>query len=248
MYTLEVIAFTIASCLKAASAGAQRIELCDNPGEGGTTPSYGMIRMAREKTSLQLYPIIRPRGGDFLYSDEEFSIMMQDIRICRETGCDGVVIGLLKPDGTVDSIRTARLVNAAYPMGVTFHRAFDRTRDAEEALEQVIQCGCERILTSGLRPGVNEGADILKLLVEKAEDRIIIMPGSGLRSDNIESIARITGAREFHSSARRNVQSDMSYQNPGMSEQLQVTDLDNEEVRAMAVILRKLQGELETEA
>jgi copper homeostasis protein len=248
MFTLEVIAFNIASCIKAEKAGAHRIELCDNPGEGGTTPSYGMIRMAREKTSLQLYPIIRPRGGDFLYSDDEFMIMMRDIQVCREAGCEGVVIGLLQPDGTVDKMRTARLVNAAYPMGVTFHRAFDRARNAEEALEQVIQCGCERILTSGLRPGVNEGVDTLKMLVEKAGDRISIMPGSGLRAANIESIARKTGAREFHSSARRNVQTGMLYQNPGMSEQLQVTDLDDEEVRAMAVILRKLQGELETEA
>jgi len=131
-------------------------------------------------------------------------------------------------------------VNAAYPMGFTFHRAFDRTRDAEEALEQVINCGCERILTSGLRPGVNEGADTLKLLVDKAEDRIIIMPGSGLRSVNIETIVRKTGAREFHSSARKNIMSNMSYQNPAMAEQLQLTDLDEEEVRAMAGILRSL--------
>jgi copper homeostasis protein len=248
MFTLEVIAFNIASCIKAEKAGAHRIELCDNPGEGGTTPSYGMIRTAREKTALQLYPIIRPRGGDFLYSDDEFTIMMRDIQVCREAGCEGVVIGLLQPDGTVDKMRTARLVNAAYPMGVTFHRAFDRTRDAEEALEHVIQCGCERILTSGLWPGVNEGVDTLKLLVRKAGDRIVIMPGSGLRSANIESIARKTGAREFHSSARRNVQTGMLYQNPVMSEQLLVTDLDEEEVRAMAIILRKLQGEPETEA
>jgi copper homeostasis protein len=247
MYTLEVIAFTIASVVKAGESGAQRIELCDNPGEGGTTPSYGMIRMAREKTNLQLYPIIRPRGGDFLYSDDEFRMMMHDIQMCKEIGCDGVVIGLLKPDGSVDGLRTAKLVNAAYPMGVTFHRAFDRVRNAEESLEQVIQCGCERILTSGLRPGVTEGVDTIKMLVEKAGDRIIIMPGSGLRSANIESIARKTGAREFHSSARRNVQTGMSYQNPGMSEQLLVTDLDEEEVRAMAVILRKLQGEPKTE-
>ena len=248
MYILEVIAFTISSCVTAQKAGAHRIELCDNPGEGGTTPSFGMIKTAREKTNLQLYPIIRPRGGDFLYSDDEFSIMLKDILMCKEAGCDGVVTGILKADGTVDGIRTAKLVNAAYPMGVTFHRAFDRTRDAAEALEQVINCGCERILTSGLRPGVNEGADTLKLLVDNAGDRIIIMPGSGLRSVNIDTIARKTGAREFHSSARKNLQSGMIYQNPGMSEQLLTTDLDEEEVKAMTGILHKLQGELETEA
>lgn len=206
-----------------------------------------MIRMAREKTALQLYPIIRPRGGDFLYSDDEFTIMMRDIQVCREAGCEGVVIGLLQPDGTVDKMRTARLVNAAYPMGVTFHRAFDRVRDYAEAMEDVIQCGCERILTSGLRPGVNEGAEILKSLLEMADERIIIMPGSGLRSTNIAAIAAKTGAKEFHSSARKNVLSKMAYQNPDMAEQLQSTDLDEEEVRAMAIILRKLQGEPETE-
>lgn len=243
MYTLEVIAFTIAACIKAGESGAQRIELCDNPGEGGTTASYGMIRMAREKTTLQLYPIIRPRGGDFLYSDDEFNIMMRDIQLCKDAGCDGVVIGLLKADGTIDGIRTARLVNAAYPMGVTFHRAFDRVRNAGEGLEQVIQCGCERILTSGLRPGVTEGSGNLKQLVEMAGERIIIMPGSGLRSENIEAIARSTGAREFHSSARRNIPSEMTYINAAMSEQLQSTDLDGEEVKAMASILHTLQQE-----
>jgi copper homeostasis protein len=248
MYTLEVIAFTITSVIKAGQSGAQRIELCDNPGEGGTTPSYGMIRIAREKTNLQLYPIIRPRGGDFLYSDDEFRIMMQDIQWCKETGCDGVVIGLLKPDGTVDGVRTAKLVNAAYPLGVTFHRAFDRVRDAGEALEQVIQCGCERILTSGLRPGVNEGAENLKKLVDLAGEKIIIMPGSGLRSTNIAAIAEKTGAREFHSSARKNILSKMTYLNPGMAEQLQVTDLDEEEVKAMSSILQSLQRQQNTEA
>ena len=245
MYTLEVIAFTIASCIKAEKSGAHRIELCDNPGEGGTTPSYGMIRMAREKTALQLYPIIRPRGGDFLYSDDEFNIMMQDIRLCRETGCEGVVIGLLKPDGSVDGMRTAKLVNAAYPMGVTFHRAFDRVRDAAEALETVIQCGCERILTSGLRPGVNEGAGTLASLVEMAGERIIIMPGSGLRSSNLAAIAEKTGAREFHSSARKHTLSKMVYQNSDMNEHLQSIDLDEEEVKAMADILKTLQRELD---
>jgi copper homeostasis protein len=241
MFILEVIAFNISSCLTAEKAGAHRIELCDNPGDGGTTPSFGMIRKAREKTGLQLYPIIRPRGGDFLYSDDEFSIMMQDIQLCRETGCDGVVIGLLKKDGTIDAVRTARLVHAAYPMGVTFHRAFDRTRDHAEALEDVIGCGCERILTSGLRPGVNEGSGTLKSLVEQADGRIIIMPGSGLRSSNLAAITQITGAKEFHSSARKQKMSGMEYLNPDMKEQLLSTDLDEEEVRSMAEILKALE-------
>jgi copper homeostasis protein len=241
MFKLEVIAFNIDSCTIAEETGAHRIELCDNPGEGGTTPSYGMIRKAREKTSIQLYPIIRPRGGDFLYTEDEFSIMMQDIQLCREIGCDGVVIGLLKPDGTIDGVRTAKLVHAAYPMGVTFHRAFDRVKDHVSALESVIDCGCERILTSGLRPGVNEGCGIIRLMVEQAEERIIIMPGSGLRAKNLAAIARETGAKEFHSSARKNNSSVMQYLNPDMNEKLTSTGLDGDEVSAMAAILKELE-------
>jgi len=237
MYQLEVIAFNIASCGIAEASGAHRIELCDNPADGGTTASAGMIRRARETTSLQLYPIIRPRGGDFLYSDDEFRIMMHDVNLCKEIGCDGVVIGLLNSDGTVDKQRTQRLVDAAYPMGVTFHRAFDRVRDAEKALEDVVNCGCERILTSGLRPNVSEGADMLRHLVEQAQGRIIIMPGSGLRSTNLEEIARSTGAVEFHSSARIPYQSQMGYINEGMDEHLEQTMLDGLEVRRMRQLL-----------
>lgn len=240
MYQLEVIAFNIQSCLIAEIAGAHRIELCDNPGEGGTTPSFGMISMARESTSLQLYPIIRPRGGDFLYSDDEFAIMTRDVQVCKELGCDGVVLGLLNADGTVDTERTSRLVHAAYPMGVTFHRAFDRVYDHRKALEDVIRCGCERILTSGLQPTVSEGIDTLKSLTDQADGRIIIMPGSGLRSSNLAEIAQKTGAVEFHSSARKQLASTMSYQSPKMGEQLQQVMLDEEEVRQMKLILQQL--------
>src|SRR5574338_1713550 len=195
-YTLEVIAFTIESVLLAQQSGAHRIELCDNPGEGGTTPGYGMIKTAREKTTLQLYPIIRPRGGDFLYSDEAFEVMKRDVMLCRELGCDGVVTGLLQADGSVDKKRTAALVEAAYPLGVTFHRAFDRVANPFEALEDIIATGCERILTSGLKPTAPEGAETLAQLVRQADYRIIIMPGSGVRSDNIAALARQKGAEE----------------------------------------------------
>jgi copper homeostasis protein len=243
MYQLEVIAFNIASCITAEKAGAHRIELCDNPGEGGTTPSAGMIKRALELTSLLLYPIIRPRGGDFLYSDDEFKIMMNDVELCKAIGTDGVVFGFLNADGTVDTDRTKRLVDAAYPLGVTFHRAFDRVNDPVQALEDVIACGCERILTSGLRPGVTEGADILKSLVEQAAGRIIIMPGSGLRSANLREIADKTGAREFHSSARNVVPTTMSYINPEMNEDLVQTGLDEQEVRAMRAVIDQLEKE-----
>jgi copper homeostasis protein len=243
MYQLEVIAFNIGSCIAAQNAGAHRIELCDNPGEGGTTPSYGMIRMSRKQTSIELYPIIRPRGGDFLYSDLEFQIMLEDIHVCKESGCDGVVLGLLNEDGTIDIERTKQLVDAAYPLGVTFHRAFDRVFDIAKALEDVISCGCERILTSGQRSNVVDGAANLKKLVDKADGRIIIMPGSGLRSSNIAEIAKATGATEFHSSARKHYPSEMLYQSPTMEEQLTRISLDEEEVRQMKLVLEQLAQE-----
>ena len=199
---LEIIAFNIQSCATIQNAGAQRIELCGNPTEGGTTPSYGFIKAAREVTGIQLFPIIRPRGGDFLYSNEEFEIMKSEIKLCKEFGCDGVVIGLLNADGTIDKKRTAALVSLAYPLEVTFHRAFDRVKDMYIALEDVIEAGCGRILTSGLFPTAEQGMGNLQKLVEAANNRIVIMPGSGVRSDNINIIAQKTGASEFHSSAR----------------------------------------------
>ena len=160
-FKLEVIAFNIESCKLAQQSGAYRIELCDNPSEGGTTPSIGMIKAAREKVDIELFPIIRPRGGDFLYSDDEFEIMKEDILQCKKIGCDGVVIGLLNADGNVDKIRTSQLVNLAYPMSVTFHRAFDRANDPFKAMEDIIECGCERILTSGQQPTASEGIELM---------------------------------------------------------------------------------------
>lgn len=239
-YTLEVIAFSIESCAIAEKSGAQRIELCDNPAEGGTTPSAGMIRKAREQTNIQLYPIIRPRGGDFLYSEDEFDIMKEDIRIAKEAGCDGVVFGLLNRDGSIDMERTARLVEYSWPLKVTFHRAFDRVKDPVSSLEDVIRCGCSRILTSGLRPSVSDGIELLKELVNKAGDRISIMPGSGVRSSNIKDLAAFTGAHEFHSSARKEKRSAMSYINSEMEELLTSTILDGQEVKNMRTILNTL--------
>lgn len=240
-YTLEVIAFTIESVLIAGKAGAHRIELCDNPQEGGTTPSYGMIRTAREKTSLDLFPIIRPRGGDFLYSPDEFQIMKRDIELCKELGCDGVVIGLLKEDGTVDTKRTQELVETAYPLSVTFHRAFDRVANPFEALEEVISCGCERILTSGLRPAAPEGLALLADLVRQANGRISIMPGSGIRAGNIREMAEKTQATEFHSSARVDIPSSMKFINNAMKESLDTTRLNGEEVQLMLSALAELE-------
>jgi copper homeostasis protein len=239
-FTLEVIGFTIESCMLAQAAGAHRIELCDNPGEGGTTPSYGFIKAAREVLKIELYPIIRPRGGDFLYSDAEFEVMKADVQICKELGCDGVVIGILNADGTVDKMRCRELVQLAYPMGVTFHRAFDRVKDAAQALEDVIEIGCERILTSGLVPTAFDGAETLAALIKQADERIVIMPGSGVRSDNIIELAKRTAAVEFHTSARMNIESKMSYTNEAIRENLQSVSLDEEEVKKIIANLKSL--------
>lgn len=226
---LEVIAFDLQSCIVAERAGADRIELCANPQEGGTTPSYGMMVRARKLTRIQLFPIIRPRGGDFLYNDEEFQCMIEDIQVAKSIGCEGVVIGMLNPDGSIDKKRCQQLMAAAGNMEVTFHRAFDRVKDPFASLEEVIELGCKRILTSGLRPTVTEGTQMLKELVTQAGNRIKIMPGSGVRSDNIIPLAEATGAFCFHSSARTTVRSNMNYKNVEMNETLdQITLMENE--------------------
>lgn len=240
MRELEVIGFDLASCLIAERQGADRIELCANPHEGGTTPSHGVIAVAREQTSIQLFPIIRPRGGDFFYSDLEFRAMVDDIERCRSLGCDGVVIGMLTADGSVDVDRCAELVERAGPMQVTFHRAFDRVRDPVVALEAIIELGCARILTSGLHPDVESGRETLKTLVDAAGDRITIMPGSGVRSTNIVELAQHTGARAFHSSARTVHPSAMTFTNPAMAEELVSVGIDADEVATLRRLLDQL--------
>jgi len=235
-FKLEVIGFTIESCLIAQAAGAHRIELCDNPSEGGTTPSYGFIKTARENLSIDLYPIIRPRGGDFLYSEIEFEVMKADIEVCKNLGCNGVVIGILNADGTVDKKRSKQLVEIANPMKVTFHRAFDRTNDPFQAMEDIISIGCERILTSGLQTVATDGEELLNKLVKKANDRIIIMPGSGVKSDNIKTLIRNTNATEFHSSARTFVNSKMEFINESMNEQLTSVTTMSKEIKKMIEI------------
>ena len=234
---LEVIGFDLASCLIAETHGANRIELCANPHEGGTTPSYGMIRVARQNTSIQLFPIIRPRGGDFLFSGLEFQSMITDIQQCEQLGCDGVVIGMLTEDGIVDVDRCAELIQHAGAMQVTFHRAFDRVKDPMQALEEIIDLGCMRILTSGLRPNVDLGREMLRTLVDAAGDRITIMPGSGVRSNNVLELARFTGATAFHSSARSSHPTTMKYINSSMDEDLASVSIDAEEVSELRRLL-----------
>jgi len=239
-FLLEIIGFNIESCRLAQAAGAHRIELCDNPGDGGTTPSYGFIKKAREVLQIELYAMIRPRGGDFFYSHEEFEMMKTDVQTCKQLGCDGVVIGMLNQDGTVDKDRCKKLVELAYPMGVTYQRAFDRVKDPFAALEDVIETGCERILTSGLVPSCLDGAPLIAKLIQQADERIIIMPGSMLRSTNVVDVATITGATEFHTSARINIESKMDYKNEAMKENLQTVLVDEEEVKQIIANLKSL--------
>ena len=234
---LEVIGFDLASCLIAETHGANRIELCANPHEGGTTPSYGLITVARQNTSIQLFPIIRPRGGDFFFSGLEFQSMITDIQQCEQLGCDGVVIGMLTEDGNVDVDRCAELIQHAGAMQVTFHRAFDRVKDPMQSLQEIIDLGCTRILTSGLRPNVDLGREMLRALVEAAGNRITIMPGSGVRSGNVLELAEFTGARAFHSSARSSHPTTMKFINSSMDEDLASVSIDAEEVSELRRLL-----------
>jgi copper homeostasis protein len=235
---LEICCFNLESALIAADAGADRIELCADPAAGGTTPGIGLINTVRKKTNIELYPIIRIRGGDFLFSEEEFSVMLHEVVACKSAGCEGVVIGMLLPDGRVDKPHSARLVEKAYPMGVCFHRAFDWTRNPFESLEDVIEIGCERILTSGQQPTAMLGASLIRGLVEKADGCIQIMPGSGVRAANIMDLKNETGASQFHSSARMLKKSSMEYIQPFMNEEQLTVMADRHEIEQMVFKLK----------
>jgi copper homeostasis protein len=201
-YKLEIIGFDINGCIRATQAGADRIELCTNPLEGGTTPSYGLIKQAKNKINLPIYVMIRPRGGNFVYNNEEFAIMLSEIKVVKVFGCNGIVCGILKKNGLVDVKRMKEIVEAAHPLPVTFHRAFDRTVNLSQALEDVIETGCKRILTSGGATFCFEALPTIKNLVTQANNRIIIMPGSGITSKNILDVVHQTGAAEYHASAK----------------------------------------------
>lgn len=216
-YTIEIAVTDYTTAKSAVEGGADRIELCMALSEGGTTPSYGLIQQCRKDFTIAIFPIIRPRSGDFLYSEEEFHIIKQDALLCKQLGCDGVVIGFLNDDGSIDRKRTADIVKAVYPLEVTFHRAFDRCRDPFAALEDIIDAGCQRLLTSGQQPTAMEGIDLIQELVATANSRIIIIPGSGVRKENIKTLAEKTGAVEFHASLRNSKNSDMKYIQPAFA-------------------------------
>jgi copper homeostasis protein len=199
---LEICVFSLDSAIKASRAGADRLELCNNPLEGGTTPHHAFIKAAVEKTGIPVFPIIRPRGGDFCFSDDEFAMMMDDILSCKATGCKGIATGILLEDNRVDEKRMRKIVEWASPMGVTFIRAFDLTPDPAKALQSVINAGCERILTSGQAQKAESGLSLIRELNNLAKGKISIMPGSGVRPENIKVIIEETGVHEIHSSAR----------------------------------------------
>ncbi len=234
---LEIAVFNIESALFAAASGADRLELCENPFDGGTTPSYGFLKNVSEHISIPVFPIIRPRGGDFLYSNAEYKQICYDIELCKDLGFKGVVSGILLEDGSIDHKRTAQLVALSGGMQFTFHRAFDRAMNPSEALETIIDTGAKRILTSGQVPNAFDGKELIQQMIQQSENRIIIMPGSGVRSNNIKALQAFTGAHEFHSSARLTVNSSMQYHPNSMNETIVNTLVDVTEIKEMKELL-----------
>lgn len=208
---LEICVDSVESAIYAQIAGADRIELCDNLLEGGTTPGFGTIVSARNNLDIRLHVIIRPRGSDFLYSDLEFDIMRRDIEMCGETGVDGIVLGILHAGGTIDVDRTAKLVEFAYPMSVTFHRAFDMCNDPVRGLEDVIAAGASRLLTSGQKNHALDGIELIRQLIIQGGERIIVMPGGGIDETNAALIASATKAKEMHLTGRKTISSAMIF-------------------------------------
>jgi len=209
---IEVCVDSVESAVAAEQGGADRVELCDNLLEGGTTPSAGAIAVARRTLGIKLHVMIRPRGGDFCYSAIELEMMRHDIQVAKELGADGVVFGLLTPEGDVDIAPTRELLALARPLSVTFHRAFDVARDPYAALDSLIALGVDRVLTTGQEPSVLEGMELVADLVRYAQGRIIVMPGSGAER-RMGQLVRATGANEFHVVATRSVESSMRFRN-----------------------------------
>jgi copper homeostasis protein len=210
---VEICVDSASGAFAAERGGADRVELCDNLLEGGTTPSAGCIKVARRGLKIGLQVIVRPRGGDFLYSAAELDVMREDIRVAKDLGADGVVLGCLTAGGDIDRTRTEELIALARPLNVTFHRAFDMCHDPQKALEELIALGTDRVLTSGQEASCPEGTELIAALQKQARGRIIVMPGGGLTLRNIEKIVAFTGVAEVHLSARRTIESGMTHRN-----------------------------------
>jgi len=211
---VEACVDSIESALAAAAGGAHRIELCANLVEGGTTPSAGTLALCRMRLRIPIFVLVRPRGGDFLYSAAELAVMLEDIRRAKDAGAHGVVVGMLQADGAIDVERTRQLIAAARPLQVTFHRAFDVCRDAGEALETLIGLGVERVLSSGQAATAPQGADVIARLVRRAAGRIGVLPGGGITADNVEALVRNTGVAEVHLTGAVTRRSDMAFRAP----------------------------------
>ena len=195
---IEICLESVESVIAAEKGGADRVELCSDLFEGGLTPTIGTVKTALKKSNIKINAMIRPRGGDFCYSDEEFEVMKEDIKAFKETGINGIVFGILTPDGDVDVKRSKEIIELARPLAVTFHRAFDMTRDPYKSLEELIELGVDRVLTSGQEATVPEGADLLEELVQIAGDRIIVMPGCGITERNFPKLRAKIKAKEYH--------------------------------------------------
>ncbi len=213
---LEICAYSLESCLAAAAAGANRVELCASPYEGGTTPSAGLIQAVKEQTGLAVSVMIRPRGGDFCYSESELAVMRADIAMAKKLNADGIVLGMLHPDGRVNIEQTAALVQLAHPMQVTFHRAIDMTPNYAEALEAVIEAGCHRVLTSGQKNTAEEGFDKLQQIISQAKGRIEIMIGSGVNTRNASKFATLQ-PDALHFTAKSSRDSVMQFRQEGIA-------------------------------
>lgn len=213
---IEICAFSFESCLAAENSGANRIELCGSMYEGGTTPSAGLIQLVKQRINIEIHAMIRPRGGDFCYSEDEISVMQADILMAKELGCEGIVLGILQPNGQVNIAETKALVDLAKPMQVTFHRAIDMTSDYLKALEDIIETGCDRILTSGQKNTAIEGIKAIENLVKQAGGRIQIMAGSGVNANNAQMII-YAGVNALHLTGQSIRDSEMVYRKEGIT-------------------------------
>lgn len=239
-YFLEICAGSLCSALAAQRGGADRVELCDNLFEGGTTPSYGMIKTCRSLLKIPFFPIIRPCGGGFVYSDEEFDVMRQDVISCLELGCEGIVFGILREDGSIDTKRCSELVELSGGMQLTFHRAFDHCSNLEDGLENIIEMGFHRVLTSGGADFAHNAIPELAKLVKQAKSRISIMPGSGITVDNLLRIAKETGALEFHTTAKRKIDPMRGSRDLNNLDTQYLFETDEVKVREMCQILQNI--------
>lgn len=242
---VEICTDSVESATIAEAAGAGRIELCSALTEGGVTPSAGLIEAVRRETNIRLHVLIRPRSGDFLYNDTEFSVMRRDIDTAGECGADGIVTGILRSDGSIDIERTALLAEYASPMALTFHRAFDLCRDPKKGLEDIIAAGASRILTSGQAKNAIEGASLIRSMISDAAGRIIIMPGGGIDEYNIAMLANSTGAAEYHLSGRKQRESMMTFRrkgvymgDPRLQSEYTLKTADSERISSVIMILR----------